>query len=78
MCAGFGWGRVNFLHSSWSGALLWVCAANSVGNTGMFLLLLSSAHRVRAFSAPHTAPSVRGQGVHKKLGGDTARTAETS
>jgi len=40
--AGFGWGRVNFLSSSWSGALLWICAED--GNTGMFWLLLSSAH----------------------------------
>jgi len=43
-CAGFGWDRVNFLHSSQSGAMFWICAEHSVDNTGMFLLLLSSAH----------------------------------
>ena len=43
-CAGFGWGRVNFLHSSWYGAVVWICAGNSVDNTGMFSLLLSSAY----------------------------------
>ena len=78
VCPGFGWERVNGLHSSWSGALLWICAENSVGNTGMFWLLLSSAHTVRAFSAPQTTPPVCGLGVHKKLGGDTAQTAEPS
>jgi len=42
-----GFGRVeggNCLHSGWSGALLWVCAENGVGSTGLFGLLLSSAH----------------------------------
>ena len=41
--AGFGWARVAFLHRSWYGAMFWGCAENSVDNTGMFLLLLSSA-----------------------------------
>lgn len=22
----FGWGRVNFLHSSWHGTVVWICA----------------------------------------------------
>ena len=35
-CAGFAWDRVNFLHSSWYGAMVWICAENSVDNTGMF------------------------------------------
>ena len=43
-CAGFGWHRLNFLHSSWYGAMFWICAGNSVDNAGMFLLLLSSAY----------------------------------
>ena len=43
-CAGFGWDRVNFLRSSWYGAMFWICAEDSVGNTGMFSLLLSSAY----------------------------------
>ena len=43
-CAGFGWDRVNFLHSSSYGAVFWICAGNSADNTGMFSLLLSSAY----------------------------------
>jgi len=38
----------------------------------MFLCL----HRVKAFSASHTDPPASRLGVHKKLGGDTARTAD--
>jgi len=34
-CADFGWDRVNFLHSSWDGAMFWICAENSVDNRGM-------------------------------------------
>ena len=37
-------GIVNFLHSSYYGAMVWICAENSVDNTGMFSLLLSSAY----------------------------------
>ena len=36
VCAGFGWDRVNFLQSSWYGAMVWICAGNSVDNTEMF------------------------------------------
>ena len=36
MCTGFGWGGVNFLHSSLYGAMFWICDQNSVGNTLMF------------------------------------------
>ena len=43
-CAAFGWDRVRFLHSSYYGAMVWICAGNSVDNTGMFWLLLSSAY----------------------------------
>ena len=43
-CSGFGWSRVNVLHSSYYGAKFWICAENSVDNTGMFSLPLSSAH----------------------------------
>ena len=35
-------------------------------------------HKVRAFSAPHTTPPVSRLEVHKKLGGDMARTADPS
>ena len=43
-CAGFGWGRVNFFHSSLYGAMFWICAGNSADNRGTFSLLLSSAY----------------------------------
>ena len=77
LCAGFGWDRVNFLHSSEYGAMVWICAENSVDNSGVVLLLLSSASTAsKAFSASHPTPPVRSLGVHKKLGGDTAGTAD--
>ena len=43
-CAGFGWDRVNFLPSSWYGAMFQICAENGADDTGMFSLLLSSAY----------------------------------
>ena len=42
--AGFGWGGGNFLHSSWYGAVFWICAETRVGNTGLVELLLSGAY----------------------------------
>lgn len=68
-CAGFDKNRVNFLHSSWYGAISWIWAGNSVNITGMFLLLLSTAYRVRAFSASHTTLLASRLG----LAGDTVR-----
>ena len=65
------WDAANFLHSSWYGAMFWICAENSVDNTERFLLLLS---RVYAETRPFlflTPPASR-LGVHKKSGGDTA------
>jgi len=35
-CTGFGWDKVKFLHSSFHGAMFWICDENSVDNTGMF------------------------------------------
>lgn len=35
-CAGFGWRRVHFLHSSWYGVMFCICARNSVDSSGMF------------------------------------------
>jgi len=75
-CTDFVWGRAYFLHNSLYGAMFWICVGNSVDNTGMFLLLLSSAYTVNTFSASHTTLSVSRLGVHKKLGGDTARMAD--
>lgn len=50
-CAGLGSGRVNFLHSSFYGAVFCICAGKSVENPGKFSLLLNCLHRVKAFSA---------------------------
>lgn len=35
-CTCSGWDGVNFLHSSWSGAVFWTCDQNSADNTPMF------------------------------------------
>lgn len=43
-CASCGWGRVNFLHSGWYGAMFWICAEHRAGNTEVFLLLLDRAY----------------------------------
>jgi len=57
--------------------MFWICAENSVDNIGMFLLLLSRAYtESRPFLL--LTPPARRLGVHKKLGGDTARTADPS
>lgn len=34
--AGFGWCKVNFLHSTLYRAMSWICARNSIDNTEMF------------------------------------------
>ena len=50
---------------------------SSVDNTLYVLVTAEQGlHRVKAFSAPHPTPPVSGLGVHKKLGGDTAGTAD--
>jgi len=52
-------------------------AENSVDNAEMFSLLLSSAYTAsRPFLAPHPTPPARGLGVHRKVGGGTAGTAD--
>ena len=49
-CAGFGWDRVNFLHSSWYGAMFWICAENSVDNTRDVLVIAEQClHRIKAW-----------------------------
>jgi len=79
-CAEFGWGRVSFLYSSWFGAVVWICARNSVDNTGKFLLSLSGAYTdsIKAFSASRPTPPARRLEGHKELGGDRAGTADPS
>jgi len=62
LCAGFGWGKVGFLHSSWYRAMLCACAENHVDSTEMFPLLLSSAYIAKNFPASHPTPPVRSWG----------------
>lgn len=40
----FGWDTVNFLHSSWYRAVVWIYTGNNVDNSGMLLLFLSTAY----------------------------------
>lgn len=66
LCAGFGWDRVNFPHSSWYGGIFCICAESCVDNAVMFSLTLSSVCTpVRSF-LPLTSPhqQVRNVGGH--------------
>ena len=56
ICAGFVWEKVNFIHSLKYGAKSWICAENSVDNTRMFSLLLSSAYTEWRHFLPLTLP----------------------
>ena len=55
--------------------MFWICAENSVDNTGMFSFLLSSAYTEPRALLLLTPPASR-LGGHKELGGDTAGTAD--
>ena len=68
---GFGWDRVNFLHCSWYGTMFWIRAEKDV-----FVIAEQCLHTVKAFPASHPNPPASRQGVHKKLCGDTAGTAD--
>lgn len=41
-CAAFGWDTGNLLHSSWCGAVVWICTENRPDNIEMFLLWASN------------------------------------
>lgn len=75
-CAGSGWNRVNFLHSSLYVAMFWIYAGNIVDNRDVFITAEQCLHRVEAFSASQDTPPVSRLGVHTELGGDTARTGD--
>lgn len=66
--AGFGWGRVDFLHSSSYEAMFWVCARNGADNTGMFSLLLSSAYTASTPFLPLAPPYQQGGGDAQEVG----------
>lgn len=64
--AGSGWDGVNVLQSSWCGAVFGICGQDSLGNTAVLLLLLSSAGTASrpslAFVLPWSAPCHLGIG----------------
>lgn len=45
-------------------------------HTDVLVIAEQCLHSAKAFSAAHAAPAARGLGVHEKLGGDTAGTAD--
>lgn len=55
---------------------LWIFAGNSVSNWEVFWLLLSGAYTDSRPSLPLTIPPASGLRAPKKLGGDTAKTAD--
>ena len=67
ICARFDWDRVNFFHSSYYGTMFRICAGNSVDNTGMLSLLLSSAYTESGpfllLTPPHQRVGWGAQGV---------------
>lgn len=69
-CATFDWGRVNFLLSSWYGAMFQICDESSVDNSRDVLVTAQQClHRGKVFSGPHaTSPASRGE-EHNKLEG---------
>lgn len=68
--------RINFFKVAGTGLCVGFIL-ESAGNTGMALLLLSSAHTeprpILLLPSPHPTPPARGLGVHKELGGVTTR-----
>ena len=73
---GFGWEGVNFLHRHSYGAMFWISEDNTVDNTFMFRLLLSSSYTVSRPSLFLTLPCQRvGWGCTRSWEGVTARTA---
>ena len=58
--------------------MLWICDESCWWHRCVLATAEQCLHSAKALPAPHTAPSVGSPGVHKKLGGDTARTAGPS
>lgn len=56
--------------------MLWIFVENGVDNTGMFLLLLTSAHTETGLFYSHTTPPLGRMVVHMKVERETARTAD--
>lgn len=75
-CTGFDRDGVPFLHSSRCGTVVWICAGCSADNSEVFLSLLSRVNPELSLLCSSAHPSSERLGVHKELGGDTARTAD--
>lgn len=73
-CAGFGCNRGNSFHRSWYGAVYWICSEHSAENTGIFSLLLGSAHPEPRPSLHLTPTQQQGGWGYTELGGDTAES----
>ena len=61
--------------------MFWICAGDSIDNIEMVLfygpVVEQCLHGAKAFSASRTTPAASSLGgKHKKLAGDTARTAD--
>lgn len=66
-----------FFDSSWYAVMFWFCAENSADNFCYFWAVLAQSQHFFC-SSPHPTSPVRGLEVHKELGGETARTADSS
>lgn len=77
ICPGLGWDRVYFLHSSSYDVIFCSCDRNGVDNIPVFKLLLNNTYAAsRPFLLLMLPCQQRRLGLHKKLGGHTARTAD--
>ena len=56
--------------------MFWIFYQNSVDNKDVLVIAEQWLHSIKAFYFSHAAPPVSQLGVHKKLGGDTAGTAD--
>lgn len=63
LCAGFGWGRVNFFQSSLCGDVFWTWPESSVDNMDVFTAAEHCWHRAKAFSCSHPQQPVGAQGA---------------
>lgn len=66
-------GIVNCLHSSWSGAVLWI-RDQCWQHRGVVAVAEQCLHSTKVLSASYPAPPASGLGLRKKLGGDAPGT----
>jgi len=56
--------------------MFWICDQSSIDNTNVLVTAEQCLENGKAFSASRPTPPASRLGVHKKLGGDTARIAD--